>query len=150
MQVFWCIIEGYRRPKPHGGDVSLEIPWSSVNWGPQGLLEEQQINVLLFILNLLVHMLCFKIFGAAQISKGRSAATRDANPIKATGRADEIKTLGFDFVGISRCRGRETTHLKIAFWVGLSEQVSVDLYKLIPSQSMDRSLRAASGGGKET
>lgn len=115
MQDFWRIIKGYMRPKPHYGDVSLEIPWSSVNRGLQGFLEEQQINVLLFTLNLLVHMLCFKILSTAQISKGCSEATRDAKPIKASGRADEIETLGFDFVGISRCRGRETAHLKIAF-----------------------------------
>lgn len=115
MQGFWCIIEGRTWPKPHYGGVSLEIPWSSVNRGPQGFLEEQQANVLLSILNLLVHMLCSEILGEAQVSKGRSAAAGGEKPVKATGRADEIKTLGFDFVGISRCRGRETAHLKIAF-----------------------------------
>lgn len=77
-------------------------------------MEEQQANVL-SILNLLVHTLCSEILGEAQVSKGRSAATGGEKPIKATGRADEIKTLGFDFVGISRFRGRETAHLKIAF-----------------------------------
>lgn len=70
---------------------------------------------------------------------------RDLKPIKATGQASEIKTLGFDFVGILLCRRRETAHLKIAFWIQLSEKLSVDLYKLIPSQSMNRSLRAVSG-----
>lgn len=42
-------------------------------------------------------------------------AIRDPKPIKATGQACEIKTLGFDCVGILLCRGRETVHLKITF-----------------------------------
>lgn len=76
-------------------------------------------------------------------------AIRDPKPIKGTGEACEIKTLGFDCVGILLCRGRETAHLKITFSVQLSEKLSVDLYKLIPSQSMDRSLRAVSGVGRQ-
>lgn len=141
---------------PHSCDICVVIPGSSVTWGLQRFSEEQQINVVIFInlplsllflfINLLFHMLLFfKTLRQAQVSKERSVAIGDPKLIKATGQASEIKTLGFDFVGILLCRGRETARLKIAFWVQLSEKLSVDLYKLILSQSMDRSSRAVSG-----
>lgn len=109
------MITGCTRPKPHSSGISTANPRSSVNQGLQGFLEEQQINVLLFIINLLVQMMMFKTLKQAQVPKEPSVAIRAAKPIKATGQASEIKTSGFDFLGISLCRGRETAHLKTAF-----------------------------------
>lgn len=99
-------------------------PWSFVFHGLQRLSEKQQINVVLSInlslpflfVNLLFQMLLFfKTLKQAHISKECSVAIRDPKPIKGTGQACEIKTLGFDCVGILLCRGRETAHLKITF-----------------------------------
>lgn len=71
--------------------------------------------MLLFIIVLLVQIMLFKTLKQAEVPEERSAAIRVAKPIKATGQASEIKSSGFDFLGISLCRGRETAHLKTAF-----------------------------------
>lgn len=69
----------------------------------------KKLSLSFLFVNLLFHTLFFKtssdfegMFGSHQGSK-------------ATGQASEIKTLGFDFVGILLCRGREAAHFKIAF-----------------------------------
>lgn len=70
---------------------------------------------IIVIIVLLVQIMLFKTLKQAEVPEERSAAIRVAKPIKATGQASEIKSSGFDFLGISLCRGRETAHLKTAF-----------------------------------